>query len=445
MSKSLQDNLTEGGVFRKLIKFALPMLLTSLLQSLYGIADIVIVGQVDGNSAITAVSNSGLIINMITQVAVGLTVGGNVLLSQYYGSKDHENRRLSAGTLFSFCMLLGVIVAAVVFIFTEQIVTLINSPAYEEACAYMRICSIGIIMTFGYNALSAVIRSAGNSRHPLYFIIIASVINVGLDIVLVVGYGMGAAGAAYATVFSQFGTFVAALIFVLRNRKFYGFELSNIRIRLDKLKKILHVGVPTALQMVIGGISWTVVTIFINRYNSVDISAAAGAANKVRELAIVCISSVSSGASTMIAQNLGAGLYDRAKKVLNCTLVITAVIAVVVIAIVEPLAPYLVSIFTKDSTAVNYAAKFLRIDILSVIFYAGFMSYHALAIGAGHTLFVMFNSFMNCIPARILLVYFLEKAIGLEGIFWGCMIAPAVSVPIGAIYERSKIWRRQLN
>lgn len=443
MAKPIQLDLTEGSVVKRLIRFSLPLLATGLLQSLYSIVDTVVAGQVVGNSAISAISTAGQVVMMVTHIAIGLTTGGTVLLSQYYGSRDHESRKSTAGTFFTFIMLLGAILSVLIFVFAKPILTFLKAPAYDESCDYLLVSSFGVFFTFGYNALSSILRSTGNSKQPLYFIAAATVINIVLDLWFVIGLGWGVKGTAYATVASQFTTFAAALYFVLKNREFYGFSLSNMRIKLQKLKKILKIGIPTALQMMVGGISWMVVLVFINKYD-VDVAAAAGTANKIREVCVLCISSVATGASTMVAQNLGAGKFDRAKKTLHITLLINVCIAAVLLVFVELAAPYLASIFTSEENAISYATTHLRIESISFFFYAGFMSYNALAIGAGNTTLVFFNSFLNCIGARVILVFALEKWLGLTGIYWACAFAPGVSVPVGMLYARSNRWQKRL-
>ena len=439
--KRLQNDLTRGGVWQQLVRFALPLMATSLLQALYSIVDTVVAGHVVGNTGISAIANAGQILTMLTQIAIGLTTGGNVLLGQYFGRRDEENLRRAAGTLFAFSLCLGLCFSILVYVLTEPILTLLKAPAYQESCDYLRICAPGVLVTFGYNALSATIRAKGNSRQPLYFIAAATVINIGLDIWFVAGLGWGVAGTAWATLAAQVVSFLCALGFVLKNGEFSGFRPSNLRVDWKKLRLILKVGVPSALQMIVGGLSWTVVLYFTNKYD-VDVSAAAGTANKIRETMIMAISALSAGAATMVAQNLGVGHFDRAKRVVYVALGINLALALLIIGVEQLWSEELASVFTSNETAIYYASRHLRIESICFVFYAGFMSLNAMAIGAGYTLFILFNSFMNCIAVRVVLVVILERAMGLDGIYWACGIAPAISVPIGMIYLRSGVWRR---
>ena len=206
---------------------------------------------------------------------------------------------------------------------------------------------------------------------------------------------------------------------------------------------IFELGIPSSLQHTIGGISWLVVTFLINSYG-VDVSAGNGVSVKIKDFCQLFISAMSSGAATMIAQTLGAKMYDRAKEVMYTAMKITMLMAVTMIIIVELLAPQLAAIFTGDPAVQAAAVMNLRIEILGQIFYAVFFVYHSLAIGAGHTLFAMSSSFVNCILFRVVLAVTFNHFFGLTGIYWACMVAPSVSVPLGWLYTRSNVWRRSL-
>ena len=254
---------------------------------------------------------------------------------------------------------------------------------------------------------------------------------------------MGTKGAAAATVISQGVSFMLISIHVLNNPDIFGVQLFRPRFYKERFGKMIALGIPCAVQMSLAAISWLTVTRFVNSYG-VAASAGAGVSARIKDFCQLFISAVSSAASTMVAQTLGAGKYDRAKEVLYTAMKLTCAVAITLILVVELLAPILVGIFTPDAAASGIAILNLRIEIIGQIFYAVFMIYHGFAIGAGHTWFVLFSSFVNCILVRVVLVVILEGILGLPGIFLACMIAPAASVPLGMIYVKTNVWRKKL-
>lgn len=339
-------NLTEGSVTKKLLLYALPLVGTSMLQAIYSITDIIVVGHFVGGSGISAVNNASLITHLLTQIIIGFTVGGNVLIGQFFGAGDEDNRKKASGTLFTICLAAGLLVSAVFFFLARPFLAALGAPALEEAASYLRICALGLFSVFGYNALSSILRAMGNSRMPLYFIIASTAINVGLDLLFVAGLGMGVAGAAIATVTAQCVAFLAALFYVLKNRRHYGLAARKP-----------NASSPSACR-------WP------------------------------CSSP-------------------------------------------SPASP-------GEAAVQKWAVFNLRIEIVAQLFYAGFMSFNTLATGAGRTIFVMLNSFANCIVMRVVLALWFESLWGITGVYIACAVAPAISVPIGYWYYRSNRWQRSL-
>lgn len=419
------------------------MVATSLCQSLYSIVDMILAGNIIGGAGLSAINNSGLIINLITQIAIGLTVGGNVLIGQYFGAGKKEDQKQTVGTLFVISLIMGVVCGGAVFGLSRVLLTFLGAPSLDLADTYLRICSLGMPFIFGYNALSAVLRAFGNSRQPMQFIIMSSVSNVLLDLLFVAVMDMGVAGAAAGTLISQILSFSAALVFVLKNKEEYRFAKGYIRIIRQKARLIVKYGLPIALQWTVASISWLAVAFLINKYD-VCVSAGNGISNKIKDFCQLFITAVTSAGTTMAAQNLGAGAYDRARDVMKITMRLTLGIAAVMVLISELLAPQLVSAFTSEPEVAQAAVANLRIEIIAQFFYAGFMTYNVLATASGDTMFVMANSFLNCIVVRLVLAFVLEYFTGLYGIYFACMIAPLSSVPVGFIYYRSGRWRKTL-
>ena len=436
-----QGNLTTGSVRKKLAVYALPLVLTSVLQALYSIADLVIAGQFIGKRSVSAINNSSQIMNLLTQVAVGLTLGGNILIGQYFGNGSHKERKRAGGTLFSISLLFGAASGAVIYLTSDTLLGMRGVPAMGESLEYLHICAGGCIFILGYNALSSIMRGTGNSRIPFLCILSSILLNVVLDIGFVTVFQMGIRGVAYATVCAQAVSFMTALVYTWKHQDYYGFYLKNFKIRIGKLLAILKLGVPCVLQNTVAGISWLTVTYFINQYG-VDVSAGNGISIKIKEFSQLFITSMSGGAATMIAQNLGAGQFERARETMREGMRICLAMAGIVILVIEISAPWLASLFTNDPAVISAAVMNLRIEIIGQIFYAMFLNYHSLMTGAGHTVYVFMSSFVNCILVRIVLAGIFNHMIGLNGVYLACVIAPSVSVPIGYLYTKSGIWKK---
>ena len=436
-------DLTEGSVRQKLIQYAVPFVIMSLMQSLYSMTDLLIAGHFIGSRGISGINNSSQVTLLLTQIIIGLSQGGNILIGQFFGAKEEEKRQETTNTLFFSFMMISVVAAVLLFAVSGRVLTLLGAPAYDEALSYLRICSVGMIFIFGYNALVAAVRGVGDSKRPMKIIIVATVINISLDLLFMGVFHMGTGGAALATVIAQGTSFVLILLHVVKNKKVFGVRLDRPRIYTDRFRVILKLGIPCAVQMSLAGLSWLTVTKFINGYG-VAASAGGGVSAKIKEFCQLFIVAIGNAASTMVAQTLGAGKFDRAKEVLYTSMRITAVVSTGLILLVELTAPLLVGIFTRDPEVARVAVLNLRIEIIGQIFYAIFMMYHSFAVGAGHTWFVLMSSFVNCIAVRVVLVIILESMMGLNGVFLACMIAPSSSVPLGMIYVRTNVWRKRL-
>ena len=443
---SIDRDLTRGSVTKQLVRYAMPLVTTSLLQSLYSIADYIVAGFFISSAGQSAINNSTLIMNLMTQIAIGLTLGGNILIGQFFGNREDEPRKQSAGTLVTVSLIVGAVCAVLFTLFSRQLVTLLKAPALDEATVYMGICAVGLFPIFGYNALSALLRAVGNSKIPLYCIIASTAANVVLDLVFVAVFHWGVAGAALATLISQFVSFFAALFFCLKHREHLGLTLKYLRPRAERVRAITRLGLPTAFQWAIASVSWLAVAYLINGHGDISLvySAANGVSNKIKDFCQLFISAMTGAASTMVAQNLGARLYDRARDIMKTCMKITLGMAACLILVSELLAPVLVSFFTPDPEVQHWAAINLRIEIIGQLFYAGFFTYNTLATGCGDTMFVMWNSFVNCIIFRLVLAILFNHLWGIHGVFIACAIAPASSVPIGWFYCRKGYWKKSL-
>lgn len=438
-----QMDLTEGVIWKKLMVYATPVILSSFLQAAYSITDLIVAGWFIGKDGISAINNSSQVMVILTQVIMGVTIGGNILMGQYYGAKDRDNRRKTNVTLFAFAVLAGAVMTVVLYLLSGGILTALKAPAWEQAVTYLKICSFGLIPIFGYNALASMLRSVGNSKQPFYCVAVTACCNIGLDLLFMGVFRLGVVGAALATVLSQTVSFLVCLVYVLRQRDLFGLGEERFTIHRDKLLHMLKLGIPSAIQMTVVGLSWLVMTFLINDYG-VEASAASGICAKIKDVALMFTIAMYTAATTMTAQCLGARKYDRASRVVHIAMRIAIGVTAALIVLIEIFAPQILSVFRPDEVTMEIALKNLRIEILGQIFYASFMVYNALPLGAGHTMFALGSSLLNCVVVRVVLAIILNHTMGLVGIFIACAISPASSVPLGYIYERTGVWRRSI-
>ncbi len=438
-----QLDLSKGTIWKTLLRYSLPLAIASLLQSTYSITDLILVGRFLGESAISAVNNAGQILLICTQIIIGITIGGNILIGQFYGAKNEKGRRETNVTLFTMSILAGICTIILLLFTGRNMLIALDAPVLEPAWLYLKIGCFGLLPVFMYNALSAMMRGVGNSKQPLYFVGLSSLLNIVFDIVFLGYFGWGVTGVAWATVMAQTVSFIMSIIYILKHKDVYFLSLDNLYIKKEKLKTMLQLGIPTAVQMTIVGLSWVFMLYLINDYG-VEASAASAIVVRIKDFALLFTLAMSTATSTMVSHCLGAGDFDRAKHSVYVAMGITVAVAIVIVVGVEVTAPYLVSIFKTDLHTAQLAILNLRIEIIAQIFFASFMIYHSLAIGAGHTMFVLFSSVTNSILVRVILAVIFEKSFGLVGIYWACMIGPAASIPLGYFYVKSNIWRRSL-
>lgn len=442
-AKSVREmDLTQGVIWKKLIVYAGPVVLSSLLQSAYSITDLIVAGWFIGKDGISAINNAGQVMTILTQIIMGITIGGNILMGQYFGSRQHDQRRQTNRTLFSFSLLAGVGMMGVIFLLSRPILLALDAPALDQGQSYLQVCAFGLPAIFGYNAMAAMLRSVGDSKQPFYCVAVTAGCNIVLDCLFMGAFHWDVQGAALATVLAQWASFLVCSAYVQRHKGLFGLE-RRLSIQRDKLATMLKLGIPSAIQMTVVGLSWLAMTFLINHYG-VEASAASGICAKIKDVALMFTIALYTAATTMVAQCLGAQKFDRASRVVHVAMRFSLGVTAVLILLIELFAPQILTIFHPDQMTMGIALENLRIEILGQIFYASFMVYNALPMGAGHTLFALGSSLLNCIVVRVVLALILDHFFGLTGIFWACAIAPASSVPLGYIYEHRGKWRRSL-
>ena len=402
----------------------------------------VIVGQFCGKSGITGVSIGGQINILVTGAALGLAIGGTVLIAQYGGAKKYDDQKSTIGTMTTLYIILSALLTVVMVLLTKPILRLLKTPdnAFEEAVRYLTICMLGTVFMFLYNAISAILRGMGDSKRPLYFVAIAAAVNVVGDIVLVGPLKMGAAGAAVATISSQGISVILSLIYLFSSGFFSGYKIKDFRIDRQKALSIIKIGLPSSVQQVIVSFSFLTLTALVNSLpNAAVASACQGIVGKINSFAILPGLAMSSAISSMAGQNIGAGEFKRAKKTM-----IAMSISVLVFVIVEIFPRELLSLFTSETDVIETGITFLRLAAVDYLIVTPVFCMNGLAIGAGYTNIALLNAVFSSIVIRVPLAYLLVRVLdlGFNGIGIAMGFASVASIVVGFIFIQSGKWKK---
>lgn len=362
----MERNLTTGSVFKNVIIFSLPYLLSYFLQTLYGMADLFIIGQFEGVASTTAVSIGSQVMHMITVMLVGLAMGTTVSIGQAIGSKDKKRVAEGIGNTVILFMGVALVLMIVLLLLTKPIVTVMSTPqeAVMGTISYLTICFIGIPFITAYNIISAIFRGMGDSKSPMYFITIACVANIVLDYVFIGGLHLGPAGAALGTTCAQVISVMISLVMIIRQREKFSLSRKDFRLSHNIMGQILKIGIPIALQDGFIQVAFMIITIIANQRGLND-AAAVGIVEKIISFLFLIPSSMLSTVSALGAQNIGAGKRQRANETLRYAVMITVGFGIIVGIFMQFFASPVVALFTDASDAsgaevVRLGGQYLR-------------------------------------------------------------------------------------
>ena len=443
---SREMDLTKGDIYKTMLKFAVPFLLAILLQACYGAADLLIVGQFAGSVHQSAVATGTQVTNMFTNLITGLATGGTILVGHYIGEGNRNKASKMIGTCFTLFIILAAVFTVVLIALSGSIVEWMNAPAEAAPFAkdYIFICSCGIFFIFGYNAISGILRGLGDSKSPLIFVAIACVINIGLDIVLV-SAGMGASGAATATITSQGISMILAIVMLKKRDFIFDFKLKSFRTTWKRIKTVLRVGVPMALQNSLVSVSFIILTAIVNVFG-VEASAAVGILEKYNLFFMLPAISFSMAISAMVAQNMGAGIEERARKCFHMGLLISLAFGIVFFFLFMAVPENLMGVFTKDPGVVAQGLLYIKSFSWDFILVAFVFCFNGFVNGTGHTEFTLINNCISTFGVRVPAAFILSSMAGatLYEIGYAAPIASVVQIIIIFIYYRSGRWRRSV-
>lgn len=435
-------DMTTGSIWKRMVSFAVPVFLGNLCQQLYNAVDSVIVGKFVGKQALAAVASSGNLIFMMTGFFMGLFIGAGIVIAQYFGARNYEKVRSAVHTDIAFALCCGVLLTLLGVFFTPTILTWMRTPAdvLSTSILYFRLYFLGSLATILYNAGMGILQAVGDSRSPLYYLVISSVVNVALDLLFVGAMDMGVAGAAVATVISQVVSAVLCIIKLTRSDGPYRLEIKRIGFDLPLLKKITSQGVPSGVQNSIIAIANVVVQSNINTFGS-DAMAGCGSYSKVEGFVFLPITAFAMALTTFIGQNLGAGQFDRAKQGARIGILYSMAMAELIGVALFFLAPYAMRLFNDDPAVVAIGVRQSHIEALFFCFLAFAHGVSAVLRGAGRAQVPMYTM-LGC--WCILRVSYITLALkvwpDIATIFWAYPITWSVSCVVFLIYYLKADW-----
>lgn len=378
--------MTEGVIWKEILLFSIPLLLGNLFQQLYNAVDSVVVGNYIGAQALAAVGSSAPVINLLVSFFMGLAVGAGVIISRYFGARKKEELHIAVHTSLALTFAAGLVMTLIGVLISPYVLQWVGTPSdvMESSVLYLRIYFLGILSVMVYNMGSGILRAVGDSRNPLYFLIVSSVTNIILDMLFVIVFHMGIAGVGWATLIAQTISAVLTMLLLMRTKEEYQVKLKHIRFHKHMLYEIVRLGLPSGMQNAIVSFSNVIVQSNINAFGSLAM-AGCGSYTKIDGFAILPVMSYSMALTTFTGQNMGAKKYDRVKQGAKTGILMSVLTIVCISALLLMLGPNVLAIFSSDPTVINYGLYMMHVLAPGYIFLAISHAFNGIIRGAGIT------------------------------------------------------------
>ncbi len=435
-------NMTDGSITKNILFFSIPMLIGNVFQQFYNVVDSIIVGRFIGKAALASVGASFPVIFLIIALIMGVTTGGMVLISQFYGAKDFVNLRKMIDTAYISLFVMSLILTVAGLLSSDLILKILKTPLdiYDDAKIYLRIIFIGMIMLFGYNGLSAVMRGVGDSKTPLLLLIIASILNVILDLIFVIVFKWGISGAAWATVISQGVSFFLGVIILNYKESFIAFNLKEMSFNFALFKKSVSIGVPSGIQQTAVAFGMMALTRIVNNFGT-NALAAFTVVGRIDSFAMMPAMNFSMALSTFTGQNIGANQLNRVSKGLKSTLIMSSLVSLLITMFIILFGKYVIMAFNTDETVIKIGLEYLYIVGGFYIAFSLMFVYNGLLRGAGDTFIPMLITITSLWLVRIPISVFLSKMLGTKGIWLGIPVAWIIGAIAAFFYYNTGNWK----
>ncbi|MBS4061127.1 MAG: MATE family efflux transporter [Bacteroidetes bacterium] len=435
-------DLTTGSEARLILNFTIPMLIGNVFQQMYNIVDSIVIGKYLGNEALAAVGASFPLIFTLISLIIGLATGGTIIISQHYGAKNMEKVRRTIDTMYIFLFFASILLSVIGIWSSAYIFRLIDLPAevIPQAVKYFNLYSLGFVFFFGFQGTTAILRGMGDSKTPLYFLVISTLVNIFLDLLFVIVFGWGIEGVAIATIISQAGAFVTIIFYLNKYNSFLKFKPLQMRFDWEIFRKSIQIGLPTGLQQTFVAVGMLALYKVVNMFGTTVIAAYA-VAMRIDSFASLPAMNFSAALSSFVGQNIGAGKLERVQKGLNATLWMTAIISLGVTVVAWLFSGPIMQLFTNDPGVVEAGKDYLFIVSAFYIVFSTMFVYNGVLRGAGDTLIPMFVTLFSLWIVRIPISWFLAQHMGPKGIWWGIPIAWAIGAFFSFLYFRMGKWK----
>lgn len=443
------NNMTSGSIPKILFKFAIPIFFSNLLQGMYAFVDRIWLGRLLGRSGLAAISTSMPVFFIVIALAVGFAMSSTILISQYFGAQDHYNLKRSISTTYAFSIIAAIVLTILGLLLTTPLLKLVNTPpeAFLYAQSYMTIMFSGLIFIFAYNMFGAILRGLGDSKTPLYFVIVATVINMILDPLLIGGYWifpkLGVAGAAYATIFAQAVAAILCYLYLKYQKHLIEVKFKTIRIHQDIIRKMFKLGLPTAFQYGAMSISSMFLMALVNSFG-VTFAAGMSVAWQIEALIYMPGMALGSAIAAFAGQNVGAMRYDRVLGSFKWGIIYIYSILAFGISLCYIFAPQISSIFTNDQEVIAVSIDYIRLVSWTYFIYAIAQISNGIINGSGGTRFTMITSLVQLyvfrIPIAYLLVYLFD--FGQRGTYFAVLFTPWFAAIAGVYYVLSGKYKK---
>ena len=406
----MERDLTSGSVWKNIVYFSLPYLLSYFLQTLYGLADLFIVGQFDGVASTTAVSIGSQVMHMLTVMIVGLAMGTTVNIGRAVGARDSQKASKVVGNTTVLFVGVSVVLAVVLLVLVQPIVRVMSTPAeaVEGTARYLTICFIGIPFITAYNVIASIFRGLGDSKSPMYFIAVACGANIILDYFFIGVLNLGPSGAALGTTLSQTISVAVSLLVILKKKTGISVKRADFRPERVTMGQVLKIGVPIAAQDGFIQVAFIIITIIANR-RGLSVAAAVGIVEKIISFLFLVPSSMLSTVSALGAQNMGAGKYERADQILRYAMGIAVGFGLIVSLLIQIIAGPVVGLFTTDATVILLGAQYIRGYIWDCIFAGVHFSFSGYFCAYGKSEISFVHNLIAILCVRIPGVYLTSK------------------------------------
>ncbi len=440
----MTQDFTKGPIGRQIILFSLPIILGNFVMQLYQIIDSAMVGRYIGKEALAAVGASGPVIFAVISLVIGIGGGASVVISQYFGAKQYDKVRQTSDTLHIFLLAAGVVIALVGIFLSKPIMQAVGLPAelIPMSVQYLQIFLSGTFLLFGFNTIAAILRGVGDSKTPLYFLILSALLNVGFDLLFIPVLGWGVAGAAWATVLSQAIVYVWALIYVNRSSSIFHVNFLKLKYNGKIFRQCLNYGLPTGIQQAFVAVGGVALVGIVNGFGT-DAIAGYSAGMRIDSLAMIPAMNFAMALTSFTGQNIGAGCLDRVHKGLRKTLLFSSITCAIITLVIILWGEDILRLFSTDEEVVRIGQEYMVIVSSFYLIFSTMFVINGMLRGAGAVIVPMFSTIFSLWIVRIPVAMILSDSIGERGIWWSIPVGWTIGLCVAFIYYKTGKWQNR--